>query len=379
MTRDISPPPLKRRKLVPQDSENKTQSLRVFSWNINGVDAFLPPTTSKITTFFKPTSPATGRVSPPQTKRVTVTNSLRAFLSRHSWPEVLFLQELKIKQGDAKTVASLLTTLNTPLSTSDELSDERTYTLDTVLPRDKYNVRGFQGKLYGVGAILRKDFARNHVARTREVDWDLEGRVNIVELKQGTEQDRPLALINIYAVNGTSSPYRSPATGKVVGTRHDHKIAFHSRLRDECLALEAQGYNVVVAGDLNIARGVLDGHPNLRTYPTQHCLNRADFNTKFFGEEDNERAQAYVTTNNEKKACFDAVDIFRALHGAERRYTYHPRTAHWGSSCDRVDLILVSKRLWDEGRILGTGILDSPQERGPSDHVPLWVELKGPE
>ncbi|VBB76709.1 Putative protein of unknown function [Podospora comata] len=378
MTREISPPPLKRRRLVHQSSpETKSHSVRVFSWNINGVDAFLPPTKSKITTFFKPTNSPSGRASPPKTDQETTSNSLRAFLSRHNWPEVLFLQELKIKQGDCKNVAALLTAINSPLNKSDVPSQERTYTLDTVLPRDKYNVRGFQGKLYGVGTIIRKDFARGHVSLIREADWDLEGRVSIVELKKGLSQDRPLALLNIYAVNGTSSPYRLPDTGKAVGTRHDHKIVFHSRLRNECLELEAQGYNVVVAGDLNVARGVLDGHPNLRTYPSQHCLNRVDFNAKFFGQEDNKRARAHVRTSNEKQACLDAIDVFRALHRTERRYTYHPRTAHWGSSCDRVDLILASKRLWEEGLVLSTGILDSPQERGPSDHVPLWVELKG--
>ncbi|KAK4171354.1 Endonuclease/exonuclease/phosphatase [Triangularia setosa] len=321
MTREISPPPLKRRKLVSHDSEKKSPSFRVFSWNING---------------------------------------------------------LKIKHGDSKTLAAFPMTINTPLNISDILSEKRTYTLDTVLPRDKCNARGLQGKLYGVGPIIRKDFARNHAARIREVDWDLEGQVSIVELTKGSAQDRPLALINIYAANGTSAPYRSPKTGKVVGTRYDHKIAFYSHLRDECLELGAQGYNVVVAGDLNIARGVLDGYPNLRTYPNQHCLNRTEFNAKLLGKVDNKRAKAYVTANSEKEVCLDAVDVVRALRGSERRYTYHLRTTRRGNSCDRVDLILASKRFWGQGHILATGILDSPQERGPSDHVPLWVELKGP-
>ncbi|KAK4198002.1 Endonuclease/exonuclease/phosphatase [Triangularia verruculosa] len=379
MTREISPPPLKRRRLAPKDAESKAQSFRVFSWNINGVGAFLPPTTAKITTFFKQTNNSEARpVSPPKTTGQRTSNLLRAFLARHNWPEVLFLQELKIKHGDSKTLAALLTAINTPLNSSDIASEGRSYTLDAVLPRDKYNARGFQGRLYGVGTIIRKDFARNHVTQIRDVDWDLEGRVNIVELKKGPAENRPLALINIYAVNGTTAPYRSPETGKVAGTRHDHKLAFHTRLRDECLELEARGYDVVVAGDLNIARGILDGHPNLRTHPAQHCINRADFNAKFFGKEDNERANAYVTVNDEDEACLDAVDVFRAIHGTERRHTYHPRTANWGSSCDRVDLILVSKCLWEDGRVLNTGLLDSPQERGPSDHVPLWVELKGP-
>ncbi|KAJ9144187.1 hypothetical protein NKR23_g6120 [Pleurostoma richardsiae] len=147
-----------------------------------------------------------------------------------------------------------------------------------------------------------------------------------------------------------------------MGTRHDFKLAFHNRLRDECLELEDRGFHVIIAGDLNIARGPLDGYPNLRTWPAQHCLNRADFNTKFFSPEENERADAYVGPSPSKRAIpdnadsteprssraqradrFDGVDVFRALHDGERKYTYYPRTREWGASCDRVDLIITSR------------------------------------
>jgi exonuclease III len=388
---------------------------------------------------------------------------------------VLFLQELKIRQGDAKTLAVLLAALNTPLHAGDVLTDDRTYTLDVVLPRDRYNARGFGGRLYGVGTVLRTDFARERVARVRDVPWDLEGRVSVVELKGETAQDddndnhpnqpdtqtkspnatsspptvtptttatpppnkyrttasQPLALLNVYAVNGTAALYLDPATGRPnhnhshPQTRHDHKRAFHTRLRDECLALQARGFAVVVAGDLNVARSAWDGYPNLRTWPSEHVVNRADFNARFFGRGDCERAGVALRdlprydgdsggkgggrdgdaggervdgaegkqdrdwgesgpgggtgTIGERKegreACLDAVDVFRALHGAERRYTYYPRTREWGTSCDRVDMVFVSRALWEAGRVLGTGILDTPQERGLSDHVPLWVEI----
>jgi hypothetical protein len=41
-----------------------------------------------------------------------------------------------------------------------------------------------------------------------------------------------------------------------------------------------------------------------------------------------------------------------------------------------VDLIIASKSLYENGGIDDTGILDSPQEQGTSDHVPLWVKVK---
>ncbi|KAK3389711.1 Endonuclease/exonuclease/phosphatase [Podospora didyma] len=420
MDRDISPPPVKRGKITPAQKQNESnlplhnpptfsKTLRLFSWNINGIEPFLPPSDKKITSFFKPKNSQ----NQPE-KEPPPSASLRAFLARHNWPEVLFLQEVKIKHGDTKTLASLLSAVNTPLNSTDELASDRTYTLDTVLPEDKYNARGCGGKLYGVTTLIRKDFAQEYVVSARSVPWDLEGRVCVVELHpyhppspfsfssspssslssndrkdkdEGRKRKRgggynPLALLNIYAVNGTSAPYRSPETGKIVGTRHDHKLAFHSRLRDECLRLQEGGFQVVVAGDLNVARGEGDGFPRLRTFPRQHCVNRVDFNGKFFGGEDNARARAYVgdsdgVDNAEKEGrCLDAVDVWRAMHGKERRYTYHPRTSKkWGESCDRVDLIFVSRGLWESGRVIATGILDSPQERGPSDHAPIWVEV----
>lgn len=427
MDREISPPPLKRRKVEPSNLDlvealrgergqvlgpedmniTKPCAIRIFSWNINGIQALLPASKPPITTFFKPTrkpNQTSSRTVPgstgPESEAPCHGNPLRAFLQRHRWPEVLFLQELKINPSDQKTPAALLCAINTSTGSQNILVPQTKYTLDVNLPRDKHNARGFGGKLYGVGTLLREDFANQHVAAIRHADWDLEGRVTIVELHTAardtipstietsnprtpvSDSRRPLALLNIYAVNGTTAPYRSPDTGKPAGTRHDHKLAFHARLRAECIDLERRGFGVVVAGDLNIARGRLDGHPGLRTFPRQHCVNRADFNRKFFGEDDNARAEAYLGERSRERtgdeaAGFDGVDVFRALKGRERRYTYHPRGGdEWGSSCDRVDFIVASKALCDAGRVVDTDILDSPQERGTSDHVPLWVKVK---
>lgn len=414
MDREISPPPPKRQKLardttVDMALNTNKRHLAVFSWNVNGIQSFLPPTTAPITTFFKPLAHQSLQTAG-RTEHVPFTNPLRAFLKRHGWPEVLFLQEVKISPSDQKTPAALRSTVNTSLGGQDTPNSQTKYRIDLNLPRDKFNARGFGGKVYGVGTLVREDFASRHVSCIRHADWDLEGRVTIVELCLGLSDPTsafvtqvpppgpsPLALINVYAVNGTTNPYRSLDTGKISGTRHDHKLAFHRRLRDECLALERCGFQVVIAGDLNIARGTLDGWPKLRTYPAQHCLNRADFNALFFGAGDNARAEAYLehhpkdqprgqqptdgdalhdSSTAPSPSFFDGVDVFRALHGKKRKYSYHPRSGEaWGSSCDRVDLIITSKSLHETERVMATDILDSPQERGTSDHVPLWVKI----
>lgn len=134
--------------------------------------------------------------------------------------------------------------------------------------------------------------------------------------------------------------------------------------------LEEKGFACIVAGDLNIARKPIDGHPNLRTFPKQHCLNRADFESRFFGEQ--KRAESKSKPQDQGLGF---VDSFRYFWGEEHTgYTYYPRGRPFGSSCDRVDMILVSRSL--ETSLLSAGICETEADRGPSDHVPLWCTLK---
>jgi exonuclease III len=79
--------------------------------------------------------------------------------------------------------------------------------------------------------------------------------------------------------------------------------------------------------------------------------------------------------NEESILCWQGIDVWRAMKPDIRRFTYFPRTREWGSSCDRVDYVLTSKKLWDTGRVSDAGILDNEAERGPSDHVPIWVDI----
>lgn len=348
----ISPPPLKRRRVgndarqIATTSEKSGQlpnnELRIFSWNINGIQPFIQ---KPITSFFRKKSPSSSNSS--KTKVAAddkPTASLRDFLRRHHWPTVLFLQEVKINPDDEATKSAV----QRAVRSSKEAEPD--YTAHFCLPSDPHNARGFGRKVYGVCTIVRKDFAEQHQARIRTVDWDLEGRIQIVET-----EDPKLSIWNIYAVNGTENAYKDSKTGEVTGTRHDRKLAVHKHILDEAKTLETQGYGLILAGDMNIARNHLDGHPNLRTFPEQHVRNRMDFNKKFF-EGDN---------------GLKAVDTFRHVHGDKRGYTFYPRGRPFGSSCDRVDLIICSGSLRES--ILDAGVLATPAERGPSDHVPLYA------
>lgn len=52
----------------------------------------------------------------------------------------------------------------------------------------------------------------------KTVEWDLKGRVLLVEIAQ-----REPVAVSVYAVNDITNDYRDPATGKIVGDRHDRK------------------------------------------------------------------------------------------------------------------------------------------------------------
>ncbi|KAK3082231.1 hypothetical protein LTS18_010648 [Coniosporium uncinatum] len=384
MDREISPPPSKRRKLecslveaqttiqdgpalistpgtnyIPPSPSPNPDTLRIFAWNINGITPFLH-SSKPITSYFSPTKKRSSSFRSNDAATSPPPASLRAFLHRHNWPHALLLQEVKVAHDDTKTQRAVQAAINAKLSADDKGPPYKAF---FSLPTDKHNARGLGGKgrVYGVCSILRADFCEDEVRRVRDVEWDREGRVSVVELKS------KVAVWNIYAVNGTENAYRDPMTGAVEGTRHDRKLAFHGLLVGECRRMEAQGWRHVLLGDFNVAPRRKDGWPGLRTWPPQHVINRADFNARFFG---------VGMGVEEGKESLGAVDVWRKIKGTEQRYTYHPRGVKWGASCDRVDLVVASGGLVEERRMVDVGILDSEKERGPSDHVPIWVELK---
>nr|POF24008.1 hypothetical protein CFP56_54944 [Quercus suber] len=358
----ISPPPSKRRKVsgsAPATAGCEPADLVIYSWNINGITPFLQ---KPITSFFARQADSVGTHA-----------CLRDVLRRHSWPSLFFLQEVKIAPGDTATVRAVQKVVR-----AKEQHDEPDYHAEFCLPTDRYNARGFGRKIYGVCCIVRKDFHDSQVARVRPVEWDEEGRFLVVETR-ATKTTPKLAIFNVYAVNGTDHPYRDSRNGEIVGTRHDRKLAVHKLLAAEVRALEADGFGVVVAGDINVARSTLDGHPNLRTVPHQHCLNRKDFERRFIlsradGASSKTSDECQTTDSRQDDHRLGMIDTFRHLHPDTLAYTYHPRGMPFGSSCDRVDMILVSSSL--RGSIVEAKILDSKAEKGPSDHVPLMTSFR---
>lgn len=327
------------------------QGFEVLSWNVNGASRFLKYDAPKITSYFNPssTSKALTKDDGPD-----FHTPLRKFLKRHAWSQVVCLQEAKINPQDSSTRRALEGAAN---GSGKEEDGGPAYTAHFSLPRDKYNAKGFGGKVHGVCTLIHTSLLPS--STTREVDWDLEGRVLITEFPKWK-----LAVINGYWVNGTTAHYRSSETGAVVGTRHDRKREFHSLMLAEVKSYEAKEWHVVLIGDMNIAPSPIDGYPNLRV-GYDHVWNRKDFNDKFLSVD---------CENNGMRG----IDTFRHFHGGMRKYTYHGEKAEkWGESCDRVDLGIVSRSLVEgvKGALVGAEIWETVEERGGSDHVPLSVIL----
>ena len=320
-----------------QTQTERKYELSVYSWNVNGITSLVPSTESTITQFFSPVGKKS-KETVPDPKQPT----LRSYLRRWNWPGIVCLQEVKIAFSDNKTQDLVRRAAN--LSAGGDSDAE--YDAYFCLPRDKYNAIGFGGRVHGVCTLIRRDLSD---ARIKTVDWDLEGRVLLCEL-----QHHQLTVINVYAVNGTDYDYRDSSTGKVIGTRHDRKRTFHTLLAAEVERYEKQGWQVVVAGDINISRTAIDSYPDLRL-GKEHVQNRADFHKKFIDG-------------------LGMLDTFRLLHADRPKYTYRPRNKPWNAGMDRVDMILVTEAL--ENKVAEADILDIEADRGPSDHVPLFMKLR---
>ncbi|HEU0029854.1 MAG TPA: exodeoxyribonuclease III [Kofleriaceae bacterium] len=235
-------------------------------------------------------------------------------------PDMLCLQELRIRAHDTELVAALERALPG-------------YQCHHALPRDPHNVRYRGGRAYGVATFVRGE------ARGAVPGFDREGRVVVV-------RHAGLAIANVYAVNGTARPYLDEH-GREAGDRHAFKRRFQRAVLELGRALAGDG-GVVLAGDWNVSRAALDTHPRLRT-EEPHATARAELN-----------------------ALLDEtgfVDIWRARHPDERGYTwFNPRSRTLDAA--RVDYLLVSADLVE--RVRAAHIL----ARHPwSDHAPIDLEL----
>jgi len=247
-------------------------------------------------------------------------------------PDVVCLQETRVREADHALVAAMERALPG-------------YVCHFNLANDPKNVTFRGGRMYGVTTYVRQSLGSSLEART--LPWDREGRVVITELAEPK-----IAIVNVYAVNGTDKAYWDHDLGQIQGDRHLWKRRFIERLAEECASIRSRGLELLMVGDWNTSRTKLDTHPRLRT-EEPHATARAAFNDVFM-------------------PSLDVVDAFRELHPDAKKYTWFRRGARRLDAA-RVDFALVSRTLLP--RVLEADIDERPEARLKSDHAPLWVTL----
>ncbi|CCM01599.1 uncharacterized protein FIBRA_03659 [Fibroporia radiculosa] len=308
--------PKKPRTLPPAEPST---TLAVLSWNVDTPVPFLTLSPRK----------AGPSLIPPGTN----LSLLSDLLSRNNFPDFVCLQEVRARQTDKQWISGLKAAPTWNLA-------EPKYTMYSSLSRATRGQRHF-----GVVTYTRRP---DLVAVAREVDWDAEGRVLILEMKNGW------ALINVYALNGSEFMWRDPLGKVPPKTRNERKREFNQLLLEECRAMQARGLRLVLIGDFNISLTKRDCVPRLRTeYP--HSLARKEFQEGFI-------------------PSLDLVDVYRILHGTQPAFSWFAKGKPQGADCARVDYALVERSLLS--RVVETRYLEDSKERAHSDHAPVMLTLR---
>jgi exodeoxyribonuclease-3 len=297
----------------------QVRPLSFVSWNVDGLARMLPTLPGK----------RQGRRGP---------NTFGPLVAAHQAlgsPDVLCLQEVRIRQSDAVAIASMQRALPG-------------YLCSHSLCKDAVNGRFRGGRTYGVATYVREDLEPQwHAAPS----WDLEGRVQAFELPSLN-----VMVASVYGVNGTDKPYFDHALSRFEGDRYSFKLRFQRLLLEHLSALRSQGARLILLGDWNVSRTELDVHPRLRTEPP-HAAARAMLNDRLMPE-------------------LDVVDVFRELHPEARKYTWFNRVAAKYGRLDaaRVDYALISRSLLPD--VVAADVPQEQDARAGSDHAPVQLRLQ---
>lgn len=178
--------------------------------------------------------------------------------------------------------------------------------------------------------------------------WDLEGRICVTLLAS-----RRCALVNVYAVNGTSRAHWNNERNAFEGDRHAFKQMFIERLGRELVQKPFEGLRLILVGDWNVSRARIDVTPRLRI-EEPHATARRRFNDEF------------MTT-------LDLADVFRERNPEARAFTWFNRRARHPDAA-RVDYALVASELVP--RVTDAEILSAPNLRVGSDHAPISIAIR---
>ncbi|PCH41033.1 DNase I-like protein [Wolfiporia cocos MD-104 SS10] len=302
----------------PSNPANTSGVTRILSWNVETPVPFLDIPPRKV---------GTSAVTPGSSLSL-----LHDLIARHDFPDFVCLQEVRARQTDKEWIAALKSAPNK--------ADCPKYTAYMSLNRAIRGQRHF-------GVVTYTKYPEQ-INAAREVDWDAEGRIMILEMKTGW------ALVNVYALNGSEYMWRDALGQSAPKTRNERKREFNRLLLDECRAMQARGLRLVLIGDFNISLTKRDCVPRLRTeYP--HGLARKEFKEEFM-------------------PGLDVVDVYRAVHGNRQAFSWFAKGRPQGADAARVDYALVERALVD--RVVEMTYLEDNAERAHSDHAPVILSLR---
>lgn len=207
---------------VSRKEQNTPDVFRVLSWNVDRPDLWLLPrgaaakaSSTSISAFFSPvacnaahpSSSAGGarsaalrgigksqEVLPPADKKVAPGRSgvkdqtvLHRLLAENDFPDFLFLQEIRARPSDKDQLAALREAPHVASSMRDTESRKAPrYQAYFACNKAEKGMR-----FHGVATYVRED-RTSEITSAREVDWDSEGRIHIVEMAA-----RGVAFINV--------------------------------------------------------------------------------------------------------------------------------------------------------------------------------------
>lgn len=278
--------------------------LSILSWNVDNPSPYLnnagrsASSSKPITSYLKRTNADSKTL---KASKPASNPSLYDIFAAHDFPALCCLQEVKCLTKDKEGIKALKASA-TPLKKQDShsSSDEEDEKGSTTQASPSYTAHfslcksSYGAKRFGVGTYVSSRFPYQY--SMREVDWDAEGRVLIMTIPQLN-----VAVVNIYALNGSEFPWKHPITGQVKGTRNERKREFNRLLRAELEKMQEQGLQLILVGDWNISREARDCFPRLRT-EEPHSHARKEFNQSFI-------------------QSLGVVDIFRTVHGDKRSYS----------------------------------------------------------
>ena len=192
----------------------------------------------------------------------------------------------------------------------------------------------------GVAAISRRPFEVIHSALPGD-DGDAQARY--LEIKTNN-----LHIINIYAPNGNP-----------LGTeKFDYKLAWLARLEARLTELQRANAPFIVMGDFNIIPEDND------------CYDPAAWTGDALFQPESRAAFRRLIN-------LGLTDAVRMFYPTEHLYTYWDyQGGAWSKDFGiRIDHILMSPGVAD--RCVAAGVDKTPRAKDqPSDHVPVWVELR---